>query len=64
MLDLRQGFLWREWRQKDSSGRITHVRFPRVASLADRHVLLQSVEVTVENYAGRIELVGACSTAS
>ena len=50
MLDLRQGVLWREWRQQDFSGRITRVRFLRLASLADRHVLLQSVAVTVENY--------------
>ena len=57
MLDLRQGVLWREWRQQDSSGRITRVRFLRLASLADRHALLQSVAVTVENYSGRIELV-------
>jgi kojibiose phosphorylase len=57
ILDLRQGVLWREWRQQDLSGRITRVRFLRLASLADRHVLLQSVAVTGENYAGRIELV-------
>jgi len=57
MLDLRQAVLWREWRQQASSGRITRVRFLRLASLADRHVLLQSVAVTAENYAGRIELV-------
>ena len=57
MLDLRQGALWREWRQQDASGRITRVRFLRLASLADRHVLLQSVAVTAENYTGRIELV-------
>ena len=40
-----------------SSGRITQFRFLRLAFLADRHVLLQSVAVTVENYSGRIELV-------
>ena len=57
ILDLRQGVLWRKWRQQDSSGRITRVRFLRLVSLADRHVLLQSVAVTAENYAGRIELV-------
>lgn len=56
MLDLRQGVLWREWRQQDSSGRITRIRFLRLASLADRHMLLQSVAVTAENYAGHIEL--------
>ena len=57
MLDLRQGVLWREWRQRDTSGRITRVHLLRLASLADRHVLLQSVAVTAENYSGRIELV-------
>src|SRR5215472_10304330 len=56
-LDLRQGVLWREWRQQNPSGRITRVRLLRLASLADRHVLLQSVAVTAENYCGRIELL-------
>jgi trehalose/maltose hydrolase-like predicted phosphorylase len=56
MLDLRQGVLWRQWRQQNPSGRITRVRLLRLASLADRHVLLQSVAVTAENYCGRIEL--------
>ena len=32
MLDLRQGVLWREWRQRDMSGRITRVHFLRLAS--------------------------------
>jgi len=57
MLDLRQGVLWREWRQQDLSGRITRVCFLRLASLADQHAVLQSVAVTVENYSGRIELI-------
>ena len=57
MLDLRQGVLWREWRQRDTTGRITRVHLLRLASLADRHVLLQLVAVTAENYSGRIELV-------
>ena len=61
MLDLRQGVLWREWRQQDTHGRITRVRFLRLASLADRHLLLQSATVTAENYAGRIELVASLS---
>jgi nucleotide-binding universal stress UspA family protein len=49
-LDLRPGVLWR---QLDASGRITYLQ---LASLADRHLLLQSVTVTAENYAGRIGL--------
>jgi kojibiose phosphorylase len=55
-LDLRQGVLWREWRQQDPSGRITRLTYSQLASLADRHVLLQSVAITGENYAGRIRL--------
>jgi kojibiose phosphorylase len=55
-LDLRQGVLWREWRQQDPSGRITRLTYLQLASLADRHLLLQSVAVTAENYAGRIDL--------
>jgi trehalose/maltose hydrolase-like predicted phosphorylase len=56
VLDLRQGVLWREWRQRDPSGRITRLTYLQLASLADRHVLVQSVTVTAENYAGRISL--------
>src|SRR5664280_3028706 len=55
-LDLRQGVLWRAWRQQDPSGRITRLIYMQLASLADRHTLLQSVTVTAENYAGRISL--------
>lgn len=57
-LDLRQGILWREWRQQDPSGRITRLTYFQLASLADRHVLLQSIAVTAENYAGRLRLTG------
>ena len=56
VLDLRQGILWREWRQRDPAGRITHVHGMRLASLADRHVLVQSVAFTPENYGGRVLL--------
>ena len=55
-LDLRQGVLWREWRQQDSSGRVTRVIYLELTSLADRHVFLQSVAITAENYAGTINL--------
>jgi trehalose/maltose hydrolase-like predicted phosphorylase len=54
VLDLRQGMLWREWRHRDPAGRITHLRFLRLASLADRHVLLQSTLLIAENYSGRV----------
>ncbi len=56
ILDLRQGLLWREWRQQDPSGRVTRLTYLHLASLADPHVLVQSVTVTAENYAGSISL--------
>lgn len=56
ILDMRHGTLWREWRHRDVNGRITNIVAFRLASLADRHVLVQSVTVTPENYSGRIRL--------
>jgi trehalose/maltose hydrolase-like predicted phosphorylase len=58
ILDLRQGLLWREWRHRDPAGRVTRLRFLRLASLADRHVLLQVLTLTAENYAGQVLLEG------
>ncbi|HEY3447200.1 MAG TPA: glycosyl hydrolase family 65 protein [Myxococcales bacterium] len=56
ILDLRQGVSWREWRHKDAEGRITRLRGLRLASLADRHVLVQALEVTPENWSGRLDV--------
>jgi trehalose/maltose hydrolase-like predicted phosphorylase len=56
VLDLRRGILWRVWRHQDPTGRITLIRGLRLASLADRHVLMQSVTFTPENYGGRLLL--------
>ena len=58
VLDLYQGILWREWRC-DSAGRITRLRFLRLASLADRHTLVQSVTLTAENYSSPVRLRAA-----
>ncbi len=56
LLDMRQGALFRQWRQQDPSGRITRLTYLQLASLADRHVIIQSVAVTAENYVGRVTL--------
>jgi trehalose/maltose hydrolase-like predicted phosphorylase len=56
VLDLRQGFLLREWRVIDSAGRITRLRSLRFASLDERHALVQLLTLTPENYSGRITL--------
>lgn len=55
-LDLRQGIVWRDWLHRDAGGRETRIRTLRFASLADRHVLVQSVAVTPLNYSGRLDL--------
>ena len=41
-LDLKQAILWREWRHEDPAGRITALRGLRLASQADRRLLIQS----------------------
>jgi kojibiose phosphorylase len=56
VLDMRRGLLWREWRHRDANGRITRVVAFRLASLADRHLLVQSVVFTPENYSGEVRL--------
>ena len=56
ILDLRQGVLWREWRHQDAGGRITRLRELRFASLADRHLLVQCLTLTAENYSGRVTI--------
>jgi trehalose/maltose hydrolase-like predicted phosphorylase len=58
-LDMRQGILWRHWRHRDESGRITRVEGMRLASLADRHLLLQSITLTPENYSARLTVESA-----
>jgi len=49
ILDMRQGILWREWRHQDEAGRITRLRALRLASMADRHLVVQCVTITPEN---------------
>ncbi len=54
VLDLRQGVLWREWRHRDPNGRVTYLKAFRLASLADRHLLVQWLVLRPENYGGRV----------
>jgi hypothetical protein len=56
ILDLQHGMLFRSWRHQDQEGRVTGLTFLRVASLHDRHLLLQSVTITPENYSGMISI--------
>ena len=54
ILDMRQGIFWREWRHQDEAGRITRIRMLRLASMADRHLLVQCATITPENFSGRL----------
>jgi trehalose/maltose hydrolase-like predicted phosphorylase len=54
ILDFRRGMLWREWRHRDSEGRITRIVAFRLVSLADRHLILHSITLTPENYTSMI----------
>jgi len=54
ILDFARGILWRKWRHRDKDGRITRLLAFRLASLADRHLLLQSVIVCAENYSATL----------
>jgi trehalose/maltose hydrolase-like predicted phosphorylase len=56
VLDLQQGILWREWRFQDRNGRISRINGLRLASLADRHLLIQTVLFIAENYSDRLHL--------
>ena len=56
ILDMHRGVLWREWRHRDPNGRITRLVAFRLASLAERHLLAQSVIFAPENYSGEIRL--------
>jgi trehalose/maltose hydrolase-like predicted phosphorylase len=53
LLDLRRGVLVREWRLR-AGGRTTRLRSLRFASLDDRHVLGQVVELVAEDWSGPV----------
>jgi trehalose/maltose hydrolase-like predicted phosphorylase len=63
ILDLRRGMLWREWRHRDPDGRTTRIVAYRLASLADRHLLLHSVAFTAENYSSAVRFESAMEVA-
>lgn len=56
VLDMRRGLLWREWQHSDIDGRTSQISSMRLASLADRHLLVHSTVFTPENYSGTVQL--------
>ena len=59
VLDMRQGILWREWRHQNAAGEITRLKMLRLASLADRHLLVQCATITPENFSGSVSIDAA-----
>jgi kojibiose phosphorylase len=49
VLDMRQGVVYRYWRQRDRFGRTVRVRTARFASLADRAIMAVRAEATLED---------------
>ncbi len=53
-LDLKPGVLRRDLRFRDRAGRTTHWRERRLVSMADPHIAALSLELTPENWSGRL----------
>ena len=51
-LDMKQGLVFRDWRQRDRTGRLVHVRTVRFASLDDRALMAVRAEASLEEGAG------------
>jgi trehalose/maltose hydrolase-like predicted phosphorylase len=56
VIDMRHGILWREFDYRAGNEGLIHVRACRLASLADRHVLFQCIQLNAENQFPRIHL--------
>ncbi|HEY0603821.1 MAG TPA: glycosyl hydrolase family 65 protein [Herpetosiphonaceae bacterium] len=54
-LDFHRGVLLREWRLRHGD-RTTRLRSLRFASLHDRHILAQALEITPENWEGQLTI--------
>ena len=55
-LDLKKGLYIESHRFEDKEGRRTRIETSRFASMSDRHLLVQHIDITSENYSGNIKL--------
>lgn len=55
LVDMRQGFYWRDWLHRDQVGRLTRLTLVRFASMAERRLVVQSALIVPENYTACIE---------
>ena len=58
-LDVREGLLRRRLRLRDAGGRITRWDERRLVSMADRHLAAVALDLTAENWAGRLTVHAA-----
>ncbi|MFT3773709.1 MAG: glycosyl hydrolase family 65 protein [Minicystis sp.] len=56
ILDMRRGLLLREGVEHSAGGHITGLRTIHLASLADRHLLVERVQMCPENYSGTVRV--------
>jgi kojibiose phosphorylase len=56
VLDLRRGVLLRDYTALGSQGHLTRLRTLQAASLADRHVFVEGVEISPLNFTGTIRV--------
>ena len=56
VLDMRRGLLLRDYTAKGSQGHVTRLRTVQAASLADRHLFIEGVEVSPLNFTGTIRV--------
>ena len=68
VLDLRRGMLLRDYTARGSQGHLTRLRTLQAASLVDRHLCIERVEISPLNFSGTIRvdaiLSGEVSSAS
>ncbi len=56
ILDMRRGLVLREGTEHGDGGHVTRIRTIHLASLADRHLLVERVEVSSQNYSGDVRV--------
>lgn len=61
ILDLRRAVLLREATERGAGGHVTRVSTLHLASLADRHVLVERVALCAENYSGTVRVEAVLS---
>jgi len=64
-VDFFSGKIFREWRNKDSTGRITNIKITKFISIAEKNIMGKIITVKPENYTGNLRVMTGidCNTA-